>query len=414
MRPGSRWNGEAANPIAAAICGAVVSLLLCCAISYLFTCLRLGVLSNHAAWSSKQTLLLAGLNVYACQHVPLVGSGIPPGYDQHIRAFITLPLTLWAAIPAVALVVGGWVCARCRVNAGMWKTIASALLTGVIYAGVLTAFAGIVSAKFRYTAVPAVGGFELSPPDIGFRPSAMGALGYGLLFGLIFSYLGALLAIKASAESYVRGKWWACAKSVVVMAVTVQLAMCGAALVWFSVHSRFGEVDEFAQPEALGVLPTAAGMGYALMHGAQLSARAIPVLMPREGYSLQLVLYRGVEINDRGKVSNRSASPFVWIAAAIAGIAVAATGRLAVKYGSRDGSLPTALRVTIIHSAYLALTMLLCGLAWGIAGQSSVVIALGFDLTMFIEVACVFLLTLVGAHWANRNYAGRLAGFPSA
>jgi len=413
MRPGSRWNGEAANPIAAAIYGAVVSLVLCCAISYVLTCVRLGVVSDHASWGSKRSLMLTGLNLYACQHVPLVGSGIPPGSDQHIRAFITLPLTLWAVIPAVALVVGGWVCARCRVDAGRWGMTVSALLVGVIYAGVLTGLAGVVSAKFRYTAVPAVGGFELSPPDIEFRPSVAGSVAYGLLFGVAFSYLGALPAMRSSADTYVRGKWWACTKSVVVVVVLLQLAMCGGVLGWFAARSGSGTADELAQPEAAGILPTVVGVGYGLLHGAQLSASATPVLMPSEAYSMRLMLYRGVEIYDRGKVDRKPASPWVCIGAAVAALAMVAIGRLAVKLGSRDGSLPTALRLTVVHSACLAVTTMLCGAAWGIAGQSWAFIGLRFDPWMLIEVACVFLLTLAGAHWANRRYAGRLAGFPS-
>lgn len=413
MRPGSRRNGVAANPIAAATCGAVVSLLLCYALSYFLTCLRLGIVSDHAAWDSRRTFMLAGLNVYACQHVPLTGSGIPPGYDQHIRAFITLPLTLWAMIPVVALVTGGWVCARCRLDAGRRGMVASALLCGAIYAGVLAGLAGVVSARFESTAIPAVSGFELIPPDIEFRPSIGGALAYGLLFGIVFSYLGALPATRSSSETYVRGKWWACAKAVLIVAVVLQLLICGAALGWFAAQAESEGADGLTQPKAVGILPTVTGVGYALLHGAQLSARAVPELMPSQAYSLRFGLYRGIEANDRGKISRKPTSPWIWIAAVIAALAIVATGRLAVKFGSRDGSLPAALRVTLVHSAYLAVTMALCRAGWGIAGQLLVVIGPEYDSDMLVEVACVFLLALVGAHWANRRYAGRLAGFPS-
>lgn len=413
MRPGSRWNGEAANPLAAAIYGAVVSLLLGYALSYLFTCLGTGVISAHSSWHSRQTCMLAGLNLYASQHIPLVGSGVPPGQEQHIRAFITLPLTLWAATPVFALMIGGWFCARIRMDAGRWGMTVSALMCGIVYAGVLTGVAGVISAKFASTAIPAVSGWELNPPDIPFRPSVVGTLQHSLLFGIAFSYLGALLAVRAGAETRVRGKWWACAKSVIVVALLLQLLMCGAMLGWFTAQSRSGEADEFAQPEVVQILPTAAGMGYALMHGAKLSAAATPVIMPSAAYRVELELYRGVKTNDGGKMSRGAASPYVWIAAVIGALAVLASGRLAVKLGSRDGSLPTALRVTVLHSAYLALTMVLSSMAWGIVGQSSVAIGPVYDPAMLVEAACVFVLSLVGAHLANRKYAGRLSGFPS-
>ncbi len=418
MRPGSRWNGEAANPIVAAIYGAVVSLLLCYALSYLFTCLRLGIVSAHVSWDSRHAFMLAGLNVYACQHIPLIGSGVPPGDEQHIRAFITLPLTLWAAIPVFALIAGGWVCARTRVDAGRWGMTASALMGGIIYAGVLTGLAGVVSAEFASTAIPVVraGSQEwgLSPPEIPFMPTVVGTLVYSLLFGLAFSYLGALLAVRIGAEIHVRGKWWSCAKAVVIVALLLQLLMCGAMLGWFAAQSRSSKADQFAQPEIIAILPTAAGAGYALLHGAEFTARATPLLMPDAAYGVQLGLYRGVETIGGGKISSRPASPYAWIGGLIGGIAVLLSGGLAVRLGSRDGSLPTAMRVTVLQSAYLAVTMVLCRVAWGVTGQSSVVIGPAYDSGMLVEVACVFIIALAGAHWATRKYAGRLAGSPSA
>jgi len=415
MRPGSRWNGEAANPIAAAIYGAVVSLLLGYGLSYLFSCLKMGILIGPGAWNGYRIWHLAGLNLYACQHVPLLGSGVTPGDGQPIRAFMSLPLTMWAAIPAFALTCGGFVCARMRAPAGRWGMTASAILSGVIYAGVLVGLSFVVAARFASTAIPAISGWELTPPDIAFRPSVRGALGYGLLFGVVFSYLGALIAVRAATEAQVRGKWWACAKAVVVVGVVVQLLMCGAMLGWSAAKARSGEVAEYAQAEVVQVLPTVVGTGYSLVYGSKFRAAAVPVAMPSARYGVELEVYRGVKRISAGTTTRSGVPPYAMaIAALIGAIAALASGRLAVKYGSRDGSLPTGIRILVLQAAYLAVTMVLCRIAWGIVGQSAVTIGPVYGTAMLIAAGCVFVLSLVGAHSANRAYAGRLAGLPSA
>lgn len=413
MRPGSRWNGEAANPFAAALYGVVASLAVGYALSYLFGRAGMGVITGPGHWDGKNAFTLAGLSFYASQHISLIGSGILPGDTSPIHAAITLPITIWAAIPAFALMVGGFVAARVRGPAGRWGMLAGALGSGIIYAAVLVVCARFVSATFVSTAIPAVQGFELNPPDIRFQPSVLSALLYGSLFGLAFSYLGGLIAVRSVRGEEIAGKWWACAKAVVIVGLTIQLLMAIGLWAWFTMNSRLSEDDRSAQPKLAQMLPTAAGMGYVLVHAARLSAAAVPVNFPSAAYRANLNLYCGATVRSGDKTTSKPLGPYVWIAALIGAIAVFASGRLAVRLGSRDGSLPTATRITILQSAYIGVIMLMCAMGWGIAGQSSVTVAPRFDTTLFYAAGGVFVLALAGAHWTNRRFAGRLSGFPS-
>lgn len=411
MRPGNRWNGDATNPVAAAVYCALVALVVAFALSYLFGRLGLGVVSASYAWDSPRSLHLAGLNLYASQHVPLLGYGTLPGESAPLRAAVTFPLTLWAAIPFFSLAFGAFLAARSRAISGRWGMIVPAVAGGVLCAAALTAFTSLVSVRFASAALPSVNATEFNPPAIPFHPSLAAVPLCCGVFAVISTYIGAILAVRLSGGPSIAGKWWACAKAVFVTGLLVQLLVAGAGWVLFT-QSEDGEVSahaKFAQ-----ILPTVAGIGYAIVHGASISYGALPTTMPSAGYSGSMELYRGSVSNKAGETTRKGSGGYVWFAAALAGLVAFAAGRLAVKLGSRDGSLPTAVRIVILQAGYMALTMWLCGLGWGMAGQFKAFVQLRYDSAMLIAALGVFVLSLLGAHWANRRYAGRLVGYPSA
>lgn len=412
MRPGSRWNGEAANPIAAAIVGAVVSLAVSYGLSYLFQLARLGVISGHGSWHSRNLLLRAALNLYAAHHVALIGFGVQPDVGP-IHATIDFPLTVWATIPAFSLILGGFIAAQMRSPAGRWGMIATTLGSAIIYVAVLTALSGAVSATFTSAALPVIRETEFNPPGIPFKPSTHATLAYGLLFAIVLSYVGALIAVRRAPGLAIKGKWWACAKAVVIVALAMQALFIGAVWGWFAVSSHSNAADEYAQLEIAQSLPTVVGIAYSLVHGARLSYAAVPVTMPSESYSGNIGLYTGISALDRGKLTHKSLRRYAWIPALLGALAAFASGRLAVKMGSRDGSLPTALRILVLQSAFIAATMLFCAMGWGIAWQFRFFVHPRFDSTMLYVGGGIMIFALVGAHWANRRYSGRLSGFPS-
>lgn len=411
MRPGNRWNGEAASPITAAIYCALVALVVSLLLSYLFGRLGLGVVSADYAWNSPRALHLAGLNVYASQHVPLIGYGVPPGDASPIRASVTFPLTLWAILPFFSLVLGGYLSGRTRLALGRWAMVVPAVFGGLLYTAAMVGIAQFVSVKFVSAALPAMGGVEFNVPAIPFRPLASAVpLGCGV-FAVISTYLGAILAFRFSPEHSIAGKWWSCAKAVFISGLIIQILVAGAGLGLFT---RAEPVEEGAHIEFIQILPTVAGIGYALLHGSVLSYGAVPTAMPASGYSGSVQIYRGTYTKRMDETRRTRLGPYVWIGAALAAFVAFFAGRLAVKLGSRDGSLPTAVRIVIMQTIYMILTMWLCGLEWGIEGQFRAYGWLGYDPAMLIAALGVFVFALLGAHMANRRYIGRLVGYPSA
>ncbi|MGI6296488.1 MAG: hypothetical protein ACOX3G_10390 [Armatimonadota bacterium] len=410
MRPGSHWKGEAANPFVAALVGALVALVVGYLLSYLFSLIGLGVLTGDTAWNFKDTLPLAGLNYYAAQHVTIFGSG--PAINGNSVAWISLPITLWGIIPAVALMIGGFVAGRMRDAAGRWGMIGSAVGAGILHTAALAAASSFVFAEFVSTAVPPVQGFELSPPDLAYRSSIIGVLIYASIFGVIFSYLGGLGAVRSGERTDAApGKWWVCAKAVLAVGLVIQLLIVAGVWVWF-VKSDIGDEDLSVQPKLIQVLPAVAGAGYSFVYSARLYSAAVPVNIPSAAYKMNLQVYRGTTVTQGTETTKKPPIKYAWVVGLIAAVASMAAGWLAVRMGSRDGSLPTAFRITILQFIYLAVIMLMCGMGWGIVGQSSVNVSPVFDSAMWVTAGGVLIFSLAGAYWTNRRFAGRLSGFP--
>lgn len=410
MRPGNYWKGEAANPVVAALVGAVIALVVGYLLTYLFSLMGLGALSGDGSWDLIGTLPLAGLNYYAAQHVTIFGSD--PTLNGDSTAWISLPITLWGIIPAVALMLGGFVGGRMRDAAGRWGIIGSALGSGILHTAALLAGASFVYAKFASTAIPPIQGFELSPLDLPYRASLVGVLTYASIFGVLFSYLGGLIAVRFGERADAApGKWWACAKAVLASGLVIQLLIVAGVWVWF-VKSDIGDEDVTVQPKLIQVLPMVAGAGYSLIYSARLCSAAVPVNIPIAAYKMDIQIYRGTNTTQGTKTTHKPPIKYAWAAGLIAAAASMAAGWLAVRMGSRDGSLPTAVRITVLQSVYLALIALVCRMGWGIVGQSSVNAAPAFDSSMWIMVGGVLIFSLIGAYWTNRRFAGRLSGFP--
>lgn len=416
MRPGNRWDGKAASPLASALYGAAVSVVVAYGLSYLFERLGAGAITGAGTWHSRQSLMLTALNLYACQHVSLVGSGTLPEMGR-VHATVNLPLTLWAVIPAFSLMLGGFIAARARSSAGRWSAIGAAIMSGLIYAAMLAAVAHIVSAKFLSAALPAVSApgisTEFNPLDIPFSPSVIGALSYGSLFGVLFCYLGALCAVRDGRREPAPGKWWACAKAVLTVAIVMQLLVAIAGGAWLVLSSRYSALDAATRPKYIQIIPAATGIAYSLLFGAKLSYAATPATMPDAARSADISLYRGITTKEGNSVTRKPPWRYAWIGAVIGALMALASGRLAVKWGSTDGSLPTAIRITILQATYLAVLVPLCRMGWGVSGQFTVFAGACFDSTLFLSAVGVFVLALIGAHRANHQFSGSLSGFPA-
>ncbi|OFX15986.1 MAG: hypothetical protein A2Z18_07790 [Armatimonadetes bacterium RBG_16_58_9] len=390
-----------------------MALVVAYGVSYFLTHLGLGMIpSGDGSARGPAVLSRAGLNLCAMQHATLIGEGRIPGGPagpQKVSAYIVLPITIWVVIPMFALLVGGYVGAARRSGAGSFGAIAPAVFGGILYAGALAALSQFFSAYVEGSPLPAIEGSSLSPPYIPFRATVASTLVFAGLLGVVFTYLGALVT-RTGRPTYGAGRWWACAKSTVVCALAVQILIAAGAGAWYA--------SGYAQPEAGAVrgkrfsemLPTMSAVGYALIQGATLRA-GIETRMPGSDTTYRpldesINLYRGVSRQDDEREYHRPIPKAAYLLLIVPAFAVFLAGRLGVRWGARGGSLPTAARIVVIHTAYVLVLMLLSSVGWGEHHTNyAAFIAPSYDILMLISAAVVFVLAFAGAAMAGRGRA---------
>ena len=419
MRSADHMPDRPRHPLIAAVLGALAALVVGYGISYLLC--RLGLSAAQGVGESAgpgiENLKNAALNLYAVQHIRLVGAGEAVdalGNAQRMSASISLPLTIWACIPAVGLLVGGYTAAKMSIAGGRWRSLARAVFAGVLFAAAMTGLCGVVRAGIDSSVFPAVDGWSFNPPAIEFQPSVGSTALFAGLFGVVFSYLGGLMAVPREVSHGVRGRWWACGKAVVASALVIQLLIACAALWWWTARADTGDKMDEPQARIVDTIPAAAGAGYALVHGSSLVG-GVEVLAPGSDevsrpFQMNLNLYAGMETADDEDSRRSTPSAYVYILTAFSAAALLLCGVLGVRWGSADGSLPTAARITIIHSVYLYLVMKLCSVAWSseaavgeFSSRTAVYVAPAYSHGMLIGAAFVFLISFAGAHLADKR-----------
>lgn len=422
MTGGSVRAEKPSGATAAALYGAVIALVLGYGFSYFLSRLGAGMLGDAAARAQHgpAALARAGLNLCAMMRASLVGSGeLPHAVDgvERVSAVIVLPLTVWAAIPAAALFIAGYAAARRRTGTGRWGTVLPALAAGVMFAGVLALLAPVFGATIASSALPAFGDVEFNPPDITFAPSAGSTLATGIAFGVVFTYLGALAALRADLRpDRSPGRWWAAGSAVVMFALVLQALVAGALAAWFLASSRSEDMGPESASRFLQMLPTAAGIAYCLSHGSTLEAgvesRSPGLESVYRPWSFEVSLYRGITRSDDREQAHRAMTPYAYVLTAAAALLIALSGWVAVRRGSRDGAVPTAARVAVVHSVYLAALIWMCRIAWssaveseGMVGRTLVFVGPRLDAVLAASFGVVFVMAFVGAYLANRRYS---------
>ena len=403
-----RRTPRALNPVLAAVYGALLALVIGCACSYVLMHYGTGIVGARGdRVLGPEVFARSGLNLYALQHVALLGAGEVTdalGNRLKVTASIVLPLTVWAAVPAIALMIGGYRAARSRASCGRRAMTGAAIAAGIMYALALFAASRWLESRLDTFLMPEVSGFSANPPQIDFHPSARSALVFGMGFGIAFSYLGALIAVRGAVREHTPGRWWACGKAVVVTAVVLQILIACSVLV--VALARKG-ADAESNPRIVEMLPAAGGLGYAMIHGATMTGCVESSFAAQSGarraFCAQVNAYAGT----RRESSRTRSSPAVWVAVLLAGIVAAfVSGRLAVRWGSRDGSLPTAWRTALLHTAYLALLPVLCEMSLTQAdavSSSTIRLQAHYGGAILVSFAGVFVSSLLGAHMAGKR-----------
>ena len=418
---GGKLGSRPVNPIIAAMYGAIVALAI--AYGLFFFLLRIGIANatspGVAMDYGSPAFARAGLNLCASQHAQLVGSGKVSGATEaaaKAKAKVVLPLNAWAIIPVAALFVSGYAAGKLRSGAGRYGIIVPALLGAIIYAGVLAALSRLFAAPIESAALPSAGGVEFAPPDFPFHPVPLSVFYTASFWGIAFTYIGSHCAAGEAARREGVGRWWICGKSIIPFAIVLQLLFAIASQAWLI--SKTGPENPEG-PAGRGIVkfqPTIAGIAYGLINGADLQGALMAVGLGKEEKILaaDVNLYKGITIYDRGQETTRSLPSVKFIGAGIMAFLALMSGALAIRWGSRDGSLPTALRIGVIHAFYLWMVMSLCSLSFqSTEAASRLFVKLVYEPTMLISFAGVFAAAFVGAYITSRLYVSGRRGFPS-
>ncbi|MEN6356890.1 MAG: hypothetical protein ABFD83_07370 [Armatimonadota bacterium] len=409
------------NPIIAALYGAVVAL----AIGYglCFFLLRAGVANvtcpGEVMDYGGPAFARAGLNLCAVQHALLAGGGSLGGAKA--SAQVILPIITWSIIPIAALFVSGYAAGRLRAGSTGFGIIAPAMVGGILYALALAAMSALFAAPIKSAALPSGGGFEFAPPDFPLHPTFKSTLITAGLFGVIFTYIGSHFAAHETDRRRHISRWWVCGKSILPFALVLELIIAIASQAWLISKTGPKNPEGPAGRAIVKYQPTVAGIAYGLINGASLRGEVISSLGgEKKPFSANLNLYTGMRTHFQGRDTQKQLGGIAYVGLVLMAIIGLTSGALAVRWGSRDGSLPTAIRIAVIHAAYLALTMFICALAWqstihagSIKSSSGVSINLQYNPIMLYSIFGMFVMAFIGAYLTNRLYTSGRRGFPS-
>jgi hypothetical protein len=407
------------NPVTAVVGGALIAVVVLLAGSYLLTRFGIGLFGSDAPrLAGVEMVKRAGLNAFAVQCVSLVGSGSVSsgvGGSEAVRGTIALPVTCWMVLPFVALLVGGYAAGclrRCdSIASAVWLSFFFAVTYGVI----LAVLSRLVSAQMNSGLLPEISGVTVSPPRIDFSPGFWSSLGHGWMYGMVFAYLGVLASLRRSWLTFEPGQWWVSGKSVVVVCLVISFVF-GAVL-----SVRVLSSQEVGGVRGLEMVPAACGIAYTLSYGASaigdVSSEITAVRRQTHPLAARAGLYSGLNRNDD---NGKSVKPFgagVMLGGALVAIVASfIAGFLAVKWGSRDGALPTACRVLVVQIGCLLLLALSCRLAITSTSQlssTSVYVGIGFGWMMVPALIVSFLAAMVSAGIAASRGAGLEAYGPA-
>ncbi|MCX6344703.1 MAG: hypothetical protein NT018_06480 [Armatimonadetes bacterium] len=401
-----------ANAIVAAISGALIALALAFLLSW--AGLYAGVANITApgakAEHGKAALSRAALNLYAMQHVTLKGSGLIATFagPQKVSDSVTLPITLWAFIPALSLLAGGYVAGRRRIGAKRMGLLISSILSGVFYAIVLCAGSLFVKAKLDPSALPVIDGTSFNPHDILLSPDILSAALSAGLFGVVFAYLGGMIVLRGERQLQpIPGQWWVCGKALIVVAAVVQLVMTATIGIWL-LRANSDKLQGSSRTQILALSPTATGIAYSLLYGGTLTVN-IESLREEGAVQGMANLYSGID-TDKLEQPRRMKTVYIIAIAFIGALMAFIAGVLAVKWGSRSGAVITAVRIVILQAVYLAILAFLCRIGWssGEGGAAyKLIIELRFGAAAWLCLVEVFFASLLGAYLTSRWYVNR-------
>jgi hypothetical protein len=345
-QPDHAASGSRARLIYAALVGAVAAALIGYLLSVASSAagLALVIPAPNVEPDLAGLLTVAGLNYCAIQLILIVGEG--PG--AAVRT--SWPLTTWAVLPALALIVGGAVSGRLSGIRGAGRFAAGASIA-IPYTLILLAARGLFalqSESVRF-GLPQIAGADIAPETIPalLSPAMASTILYALLFGLVFGGIGAI-GLRAAWRGLVsrESSWPAWARGAVYSLVVghVVLLLIFTVFLVSSAHRlpAEGDMDRAAVTRSwVTALPTMAGFGHYASHGVTLRGSTVirPGLaeIPPDVRMYGAGLMRGI-ITEEGQ--RRPIPAVAYIALILPAAALTAGGFMAAKTGAGPVSKP--------------------------------------------------------------------------
>jgi hypothetical protein len=195
----TNFQRNATNPLVGGIIGAVAAVLACIVLTFAFLLLVGSAINSTFAGQSGSVSALIGssltgnlLNFVALEHhATLALSSSAAGISATVN--ITLPLTTLLIIPALALMLGGYIAAATDYSNQMRFVIGRAAAVGPFYGALLALIMALFGTQSASSDV-----LLGTSASYSFGPTWPTVLLYGVLWGILFSALGGFIKLFGS------------------------------------------------------------------------------------------------------------------------------------------------------------------------------------------------------------------------
>ena len=408
MRPNESRGRIQWNVILAGFYGCIPALIVAFGLSFLLTKLGIG---SFGGWEGikavgRDAIWRSALSLYMVHHISLHGVGVIGSGDaaQNIAAMVRLPLTVWASVPAFALMFGGYFSGLKTRRYGWLVVAASGLLCSFFYVFVLMCLSKIVHSGVDPSLLPEIDGTSISPPAIPFYPSLKDTMFYGIAFSSVFGALGALIAARIHSEKATHSNWWFCLKSVVLIAFIFHSLISGG-FTYVIASNAAKTAQKGGKARLVEMLPTVVGLGYGFTHGfsasGELQVKANNADIKQVPFFGTANIINGIDrSDDKTKLHKKISLVPKAIGITIVLLTGLLMGYFAVKYGSRDSFLLTSLRITLLHSLMLTGIMFFSNIALIYSDSistSKVLVGLDYSKINILMTVLLFVGAMIGS-----------------
>lgn len=394
-----------------AIVGTVVAAILGYGLSLAFSLFGLALVAPTDGVRPHSALFLerSGLNFLAIHHIKIIGSSLA-GEATKANVSIVWPITLWAIIPALALIIGGFTCRKLtNVRQGTFAMGAALAVPYTLVLLIGRAFLSVPSTAVKLPQLP-LQGLTVDPsilPTI-FNASALSIVLHGLIFGMIFGGLGSL-GLKGIRKGLTQKNafWPSWARGAVlalVLGQTILLVLIAA----FALGSTHAKNREWT---SASLISEEAGLAHYFSHGVTLrggieSKVGIPEAQPTSE-SFRAGMLQGTEANGKKK----PVKPIAYTALLIPALACLIGGRFAAKKSEKirpkwQLAASFAASYALLMSAIVGLYTLVISTATsfeGIATTASIAVGPSAAEAFAFSLAISFIFGFIGIGTCRTN-----------